>query len=168
MNTLGVHVSSLSSLKAADFFTAWWGGLKTEDGNPQMWRSVGYKVTVDGNDLQLYTLLESGDYKAVRTYEKRTILSETEKAFDRKKHIAPTTDVVVDGLKQCALSTSWVEKVKKADLNAAQITEGYVNIGTTQKPDWCHVAKSNKGWSFTGLEEKSSKKGAKKALKKAA
>ncbi len=166
MNTLGVHVTTLSSLKAADFFTAWWGGLKDQAGNPQMFRSISHKVTVDGNDLTLYTLEEGGLYKAVRVYEKRTLLSETEKAFDRKVNLAPTTDVVVDGLKQCAMSTTWVAKVEKAAAKAASITEGYVNIGTSQQPDWCHVAKSNGVWSFTGLEEKSSKKGSKKSTKK--
>lgn len=165
MNTLGVHVTSLSSLKAADFFTAWWGGLKDSNGNPQMLRSVSHKVTVDGRELTLYTLEESGLYKAVRVYEKRTILSETEKAFDKKSNVAPTTDVVVDGLKQCAMSTTWMEKAEKADRKAQSMTEGYVNLGTTQTPNWQRVAKSDKGtWGIvvTAKGKKTSTKSARK------
>jgi hypothetical protein len=169
MNTLGVHVMRLATLKTPDFFTAWWGGLKDQSGNPQMFKSVGYKVTVCGEEKQLYTLEEGGLYKAVKVYEKRTILSTTDKNFDKREHLAPTTDVVVDGLKQCALCDTWVAKAKKAEKNAQSMTEGYVNNGTAQQPDWCHVALSNNGeWIFTGLEEKPAKKSTKKSLKKAA
>ena len=173
MNTLGVHVTRLATLKTADFFTAWWGGLKDHAGNPQMFKSVGYKVTVCGEDKQLYTLEEGGIYKAVKTYEKRTILSTTDKNFDKSENIAPTTDVVVDGLKQCALCETWVAKAKKAEKSAQSMTEGYINNGTAQQPDWCHVALSNGEWMLTGLEEKAAKKkstkgGKKSSLKKAA
>ena len=83
--------------------------------------------------------------------------------------MAPTTDVVVDGLKQCALCDTWVAKAKKAEKNAQSMTEGYVNNGTARQPDWCHVALSNNGeWIFTGLEEKPAKKSTEKSLKKAA
>ena len=173
MNTLGVHVTRLATLKTADFFTAWWGGLKDHAGNPQMFKSVGYKVTVCGEDKQLYTLEEGGIYKAVKTDKKRTILSTTDKNFDKSENIAPTTDVVVDGLKQCALCDTWVAKAKKAEKSAQSMTEGYNNNGTAQQPDWCHVALSSGEWMFTGLEEKAAKKkstkgGKKSSLKKVA
>lgn len=149
MNTLGVHVPSLSSLKTADIFTAWWGGLKTESGDLQMWKSVAYLVEINGKDYTLYTLKESGDYRRVSVYEKKTIISETDKNFDKKKHIAPTTDVVVDGLAQSCLSDTWATKVAKAAKSAAAITEGYVNLGTSQKPQWTKVIRKDGRWLKT-------------------
>lgn len=149
MNTLGVHVQSLSALKASDFFAAWWGGLKTENGTPMMWKAIGYLVEVGGKDYTLYTLGESGDYKRVSVYEKREIISETDKNFDKKKHIAPTTDVVASGLAQCALATSWVARVAKATEKATALTEGYVNVGTAQKPEWTKVIRKDNKWMKT-------------------
>jgi len=149
MQTLHVFVPSLAKLNASHIFTAWWGGLKTESGDLQMWKSVGYLVEVGGKDYTLYTLKESGDYSRVSVYEKRTILSETDSQFDKKKHIAPTTDVVVDGLVQCALSDTWATKVAKAAAKAEAITEGYINCGTSQKPEWTKVIRKDGKWMKT-------------------
>ena len=146
LNTLGIHTTTLANLKASDIFTAWWGGLKTNDGNLQMWKSVGFQIEHNGKDYTLYTLKESGDYSRVSVYEKRTILSETDKDFDRKKHIAPTTDVVADGLAQCALCDTWATKVAKATAKANAVTVGYINLGTSQKPEWTKVIRKDGRW----------------------
>jgi hypothetical protein len=162
MNVLGVHVKSLATLKAADFFTAWYGcfdknlgksyGLIDENNNPMMFKSVAYLVEVGGKDYTLYTLKESGDYSRVSVYEKRTILSETDKNFDKKKHIAPTTDVVVDGLAQCAEYGKWTARVAKAIAKAEALTEGYINCGTAQKPEWTKVIRKDSRW-FKALKK---------------
>lgn len=146
MNTLGVHVPSLANLKTSDIFTAWWGGLKTDKGNLQIWKSTAYLVEVNGEEKTLYSLLESGDYRRVSVYTKKFILSETDKNFDKKTCIYPTTDVVVDGLVQCSLSQTWTTKVAKAAKAAEALTEGYVNLGTAQKPQWTKVIRKDGRW----------------------
>lgn len=156
MRTLGVHVPSLANLKTRDIFTAWWGsvdqngkghGLVDNNNNPQVFKSCAYEVAVDGESYSLYTRDEKNNaYKRVNVYCKRTLLSETEPKFDKKIHLAPTVERVIEGLAQCALSTDWCKKADRAQARAEKLNTGYINLGTATDPKWTMVVKNNNTW----------------------
>lgn len=153
MRGLGVSAEK-NSYRPQDLLNAWSEKMRIE-GKVCIKKSLPYQITVSGKSYRLHTLNES-DYKGVSMAALVPLVSASDKV--EKTDAVVSAINVLQGLKQSLYIDQTLKSIEKSVKKVQEMTEGYINVGTTKVENWQKVEKSVEGvWSIAKEEKKEEK-----------